>query len=416
MFNEELLIEVLGWQSESSKEKEQIIPTLNNYLKILDKKHSLVIEEDAHGNIYVTKGKASLYPCIVSHLDQVHRFCPNKTIVRNGDYLLAFDGARQVGTGGDDLVGVFMCLNLLDTVDKIKVVFFLQEEIGCIGSNACDLDFFKDCKFIGQADRKGDADFINYSNGVKLFDEEFSTFVAPILEGYKYKECTGIATDAGALSKRNVGIACFNISCGYHNPHTSTEYVVISQVEVCYNVILDIILSADKQYTYVRPANVSMIKPNTENKTKLYHMLYEEFKHHPKYIKSNKMNYAYSLAISFIDDIIMGYDRMVDELQPDYPYISDQLEEYLEYLRDQRDDEQMIGGEKPKTFKDTSLSKQLGLFDENCQHRNVKYDNTMSQYYCMDCFNYVDDKSTFYDQETLNSRLGYGYMNEKGYY
>jgi tripeptide aminopeptidase len=415
MFNEELLIEVLGWQSESSKEKEQIIPTLNKYLKILDKKHSLVIEEDAHGNIYVTKGKASLYPCIVSHLDQVHRFCPNKTIVINGDYLLAFDGARQVGTGGDDLVGVFMCLNLLDNVDNIKVVFFLQEEIGCIGSNACDLDFFKDCKFIGQADRKGNADFINYSNGVKLFDEEFSKFVGPILEDYKYKECTGIATDAGALSKRNVGIACFNISCGYHNPHTSTEYVVISQVEVCYNVILDIILSADKQYTYVRPANVSMSKLATDNKTKLYNMLYEEFKHHPKYIKSNKMNYAYSLAISFIDELIMGYDKMVDELQPDYPYISDQLEEYLDYLKDQREDEQMIG-EPSKTFKDTSLSKQLGLFDKDCQHRNVKYDNTMAQYYCMDCFNYVDDKSTFYDQETLNARPGYGYMNEGGYY
>ena len=313
-----------------------------------------------------------------------------------------------------DLVGVFMCLNLLDTIDNIKVVFFLQEEIGCIGSNACDLDFFKDCKFIGQADRKGDSDFINYSNGVKLFDEEFSTFVAPILEGYKYKECTGIATDAGALSKRNVGIACFNISCGYHNPHTSTEYVVISEVQICYNVILDIILSANKQYTYVRPVGVSMNKLNTNSKSKLYYMLYEEFKQHSKYVKSNKMNYAYSLALDFVVDLIEKYDKMIDVSQGDYPYITDSLEEYLEFLKDDRDlmeeDLNSYGINK------NNDSKQLNLFDKSCEHRNVKYDNTMSQYYCMDCFNYVDDKSTFYDQETLNTRFGYGYMNEKGYY
>ena len=408
MFNKELLIEVLGWQSESSKEKEQIIPTLDKYLKRLNKKHSLVIEEDTHGNIYVTKGKTDLYPCIVSHLDQVHKFAPNKTIIKNGDYLLAFDGVRKVGTGGDDLVGVFMCLNLLETVDNIKVVFFLQEEIGCIGSNACDLDFFKDCKFIGQADRKGNSDFINYSNGVKLFDEEFSTFVAPILEGHKYKECTGIATDAGALSKRNVDIACFNISCGYHNPHASTEYVVISEVKICYNVILDIILAADRQYTYVRPTYVSKPVAMTNNKSKLYKMLYREFKNHPKYIKSNKMNYAYSIALDFVVDIINDYDKMLDEVQTDYPYISDMLEEYFEYIEIKKED--------LNNFEQNSLTKQLDLFDKDCQHKNVKYDNTMCQYYCMDCFNYVDDKSTFYDQETLDSKSGYNYYNQKGYY
>jgi len=149
---------------------------------------------------------------LVSHLDQVHKYAQIKTIFQNGDYLLAFNGPNQVGTGGDDLVGVFMCLQLLEDYNFIKVVFFVAEEVGCIGSSACDLSFFDDCMFIGQADRKNNSDFINYSNGVQLFDQEFSTFVAPVLKDYNYKECTGIATDAGCLSKRNVGIACFNIS------------------------------------------------------------------------------------------------------------------------------------------------------------------------------------------------------------
>ena len=397
MFNEELLIEVLGWQAESSKEKEQITPNLLE--KLAQISTELLIEEDTHGNIYVTKGKADLYPCIVSHLDQVHKFAPDKTIIKNGDYLLAFDGNKQVGTGGDDLVGVFMCLNLLDTTDAIKVAFFVQEEIGCIGSSACDLSFFADCMFIGQADRKGNADFINYSNSVKLFDEEFSNFVAPILNNYSYKECTGIATDVGALSKKGVGIACFNISCGYHEPHSRTEYVVITEVETCYNLISDIIITADKQYTYTRPTPVYAAQTARKDKSPLYTALYEQFKKHPKYIKSNKMSFAYSLVLDFVVELVNEYDLLVDDAQPDYPYMSDMLEEFLDHKNEQ----------EPFVAAPPIQSIQTSLF-ANCQHKNVKFDKTMEQFYCMDCFDYVDDKDTFYDQETLGlhtSRPGY---------
>lgn len=409
MFNEELLIEVLGWQSESSKEKEQIVPTLTDYLNALSLRHEILIEEDTHGNIYVTKGKSDLYPCIVSHLDQVHKYNQNKKIIKNGDYLLAFDGARQIGTGGDDLVGVFICLNLLEFTNNIKVAFFLQEEIGCIGSNACDLDFFKNCKFIGQADRKGNADFINYSNGVKLFDEEFSTFVAPILNSFNYKECSGIATDVGALSKRNVDIACFNISCGYHNPHTSTEYCVISEVEACYNLIKDIIEQAKIQFVYVRPkpvlANTSYVQPN---KSRLYVLLFEAFKKHPKYIKSNKMSYAYSLALDFINDIVVEYDKFIDEFAADYPYISDQLEEFLEYKTESEKEVKEVKQLNPSSFHQTKL-----FNDGTCEHRNVRRDSSMGPdvYYCMDCFDYIDSAEAYYDQDTLNP-----FEVQKGYY
>jgi hypothetical protein len=396
MFNEQLLIEILGWQSESYKEKEQIIPTLKQYLESLEDQ-SFTVDEDEHGNIYVTKGKADLYPCIVSHLDQVHRYNPNKTIVTNGDYLLAFDGARQIGTGGDDLVGVFMCLSLLDAIDNIKIAFFLQEEVGCIGSYKADLSFFDDCMFIGQADRKGNEDFINHSNGVKLFNDEFSDFVKPILENYKYKECTGVATDAGALSKRGVNIACFNISCGYYNAHTSTEYVCISDVYHCYELLTDLIRSADKRFVYNRPVLQPVTKPISSAKSDLYNKLYDRFRKHPKYVKSNKMSHAYGIAFSFFDDLVRKYDAMIDNTQLDYPYLSDMIEEYLDFL----DDSEIADELTDKVVQ--SPTQQSLIFDKDCQHKNVKYDNTMTQFYCMDCFNYVDYSDTFYDQETLST-------------
>ena len=399
MIDEKLLIEVLGWQSESRKESEQIIPTLNNYLDKINLNGEFIIEEDTHGNIYITKGKADLYPCIVSHLDQVHKFADNKKIIKNDDYLIALNGAKQIGTGGDDLVGVFICLELLQSIDIIKIAFFVQEEIGCIGSNACDLDFFEDCMFIGQADRKGNSDFINFSNGVKLFDEEFSTFIAPILLKYNYKEEYGIATDAGALSKRGVNIACFNISSGYYNAHTNTEYVCISEVDTCYNVICNIIENADKKFTYIRP-KVGYTKSNTSSKSKLYNLLYSDFKKSANYVASNKMFYAYSLAIQHMEDLIKEYDLFLDSVETDFPYISDQLEEFLEFKEE---------GEETVSKETTTSVKQLKMF--TCEHRNVKFDNYMNQSYCMDCFEYVDNKDTFYDTETLNS-----YNKSAGFY
>lgn len=396
--NKKLLKEILGWQAESRKEEEQIIPNLISYLDKLNKNKDLLIEQDTHGNVYVTKGKDPLYPCIVSHLDQVHKYAPNKKIIENDGYLIAFDGAKQVGTGGDDLVGVFVCLEVLKTYDNIKVVFFVAEEVGCIGSNACDLTFFEDCQFIGQADRKGNADFINHSNGVKLFDEEFSSYVAPILVKYNYKECIGVATDAGALSKRGVNIACFNISSGYYNAHTSTEFVCIDEVEVCLNIICDIIDNTDKQFKYVRPVYTPTYNNTYKPKSNFYKNLYEAFKKSPKYVSSNKMSYAYSIAVEFFEDFIKDYDKFIDLYQPDYPYVTDQLEEYLELLTTEFNQTKIVG--IPNT--PNTLSNQLKMFDSDCLHKNVKFDNSMQQSYCMDCFSYIEEGEAYYDNDSLD--------------
>lgn len=403
MFNEKLLIEVLGWQSESNKEKEQI--TSNLLEKLAQISSELLIEEDTHGNIFVTKGEASLYPCIVSHLDQVHKYAQNKTIFQNGDYLLAFDGPRQVGTGGDDLVGVFMCLQLLEDYNFIKVVFFVAEEVGCIGSGACDLSYFDDCMFIGQADRKNNSDFINYSNGVQLFGEEFSTFVAPVLKDYNYKECVGISTDAGCLSKRNVGIACFNISCGYYNPHTSTEYVSIKDVTNCYNVICDIISNSDKRFLFTRPTVTYGSKP-TESKSELYDALFQGFKKSKLYVNNPKHIYAYGKALDYVVSLIE--ERDVAYMSSDYDFpIEHMLLDYMDERNTLEEEEKQYNQSfLPIDNKDANI-KQLDLFFDKlptCSHKDTMWDAGMQQKYCLECFNYLDEKDAYYDNHLSNGR------------
>jgi hypothetical protein len=409
MFNEKLLIEVLGWQSESNKEQEQIVPTLNAYLEALNlrMKGKLKIENDTHGNIFVTKGKGSLYPCIVSHLDQVHKYAQNKTIFQNGDYLLAFDGPRQIGTGGDDLVGVFMCLQLLEDYNFIKVVFFVAEEVGCIGSSACDLSYFDDCMFIGQADRKNNSDFINYSNGVQLFGEEFSTFVAPVLKDYNYKECVGIATDAGCLSKRNVGIACFNISCGYYNPHTSTEYVSIKDVTNCYNVICDIISNSDKRFLFTRPTVTYGSKP-TEAKSELYEALFEGFKKSKLYVNNPKHTYAYGKAFDYVISLIEERDIATAANEYDFP-IEHMLLDYIDEMNIINEEMNQYNQSFAAIDNKEANIKQLDLFMDKlapCSHRDTMWDTGMQQSYCLECFNYLDEKDAYYDN---NFSKGRGY-------
>ena len=308
-----------------------------------------------------------------------------------------------------DLVGVFMCLQLLEDYNFMKVVFFVAEEVGCVGSSACDLSFFDDCMFIGQADRKNNSDFINYSNNVQLFDEEFSTFVAPVLKDYNYKECTGIATDAGCLSKRNVGIACFNISCGYYNPHTSTEYVSIRDVINCYNVICDIISNSDKRFLYARPA-VTYGSKAKESKSELYEALYEDFKKSKFYVKSDKMYYAYSKALDYVVDLIEQRDVAYIEFADDYPPLEHVLLDYM--------DEKDVLEEEIKQYNQSFLPvdnkeanfKQLDLFMDKlgtpCAHKDTMWDTGMEKTYCCECYNYIEEADAYYDN---NFSKGRGY-------
>ena len=108
---------------------------------------------DDMSNIYITKGETEFYPCFVAHLDTVHHM--SNILVKeekhpndHGEYKDALKAYtpfsnQPTGIGGDDKCGIFVCLQLLEKLDNVKVAFFVSEEIGCIGSSVAD-DFFFD--------------------------------------------------------------------------------------------------------------------------------------------------------------------------------------------------------------------------------------------------------------------------------
>jgi tripeptide aminopeptidase len=187
------------------------------------------VDIDEHDNIYITKGNADVYPCVVAHTDTVHDIYKGYKVYEIEGNFVAYDSdsMKQVGTGGDDKVGLWVCLEMLRNHDNIKIALFSQEEIGCVGSSQARKSFFDDVGYAFECDRKGNSDFVQNSSGVKMFGKKFKKAIQPILKSYGYSITDGGLTDVHEIAQ-DMHIACANMSCGYYKPHSDQEYVNIT--------------------------------------------------------------------------------------------------------------------------------------------------------------------------------------------
>jgi len=210
------------------------------------------ITNDKYGNIYVTKGNADKYDSMVCHIDTVHSIVKARIHAINIDgNIVAFNGKtmKQHGTGGDDKVGIHITLELLKRRSNFKAVFFLDEEVGCVGSAKADFKFFNDCRFVLECDRRGSNDFVDSISGTQLYSKEFSKDIQKVLQKYNRKEVSGGMTDVVEIAySTNKCVA--NMSCGYYNPHTDTEYINIEDVIDTFNFCNDLYDINKKMYSY----------------------------------------------------------------------------------------------------------------------------------------------------------------------
>lgn len=222
-------------------EEERLVKFLKTYLN----EKSISFKVDDNGNIIATKGKANVYPCLVAHTDTVHQIQSDKIEIRSvhrknpsGELKPAFTGFMPntntpLGCGGDDKAGVFICLQLLDYFDNIKVFFSVSEENGCIGTKAAAKEWFKDVGYFIQFDSPENNTMSLTLGGRRLFTENGRFW--ELAKGLVFEH--GITeyqhhsfTDVGFLGKE-YGVDCLNLATGYYNLHTIHEYVVLEDVE-----------------------------------------------------------------------------------------------------------------------------------------------------------------------------------------
>ena len=218
------------------------------------------IEEDKVGNLYITKTKTSknrkeeelTYPCIVAHLDQVQeKHSKDFICLESEDIIIGYSPKRreQQGLGADDKCGIWIALKCLKEYDNLKVAFFVGEEIGCKGSSKANMEFFADCRFVIEPDRRGYNDLITSISWTSLCSDEFLNDIG--YKDYLYKETDGLITDIEALKENNLAISCINLSCGYYQPHTDHEFVVKADLLNCLNFIRHIFETCTKVYSHV---------------------------------------------------------------------------------------------------------------------------------------------------------------------
>lgn len=257
-------LSILGTQSTTGK-CDAMITEVNRQLDLIP---NLVRETDDYGNLYVTKGKADAFPAFVCHLDTVHKIY-NSFVVQVTDLNYAYaysqdEGFQTVGVGGDDKSGIIACLELLTKLKYVKCAFFLDEEQGCKGSAAGNLNFFDDCRYAIQIDRKGNSDIITKGSGTQLCSKEFEDFMTELGKTYGYAPTTGASTDVVKLKDRGLKISACNLSAGYYNPHTKQEYIDLDDLNNCINFCLAI-AKIKTVYPHVLPPPVQYTKSKSSS-------------------------------------------------------------------------------------------------------------------------------------------------------
>jgi putative aminopeptidase FrvX len=254
--NTKLLYSLLAIESESHDSSE-----MEAFILSYARRRRWDIATDHLGNIYLTKGRADVYPCIVAHMDTVHAITGESITPVTIDGRVTgmhASSMTQTGIGGDDKCGLFCALEIMGKLPACKAAFFVDEEVGCLGSSAADMDFLKhDCAFVLQADRRGSSDFVTAIGGRPMSSVEWQKAIKPLLNAHGYKPSTGAMTDVEALRDNGLGICAANMSAGYHNPHQDTEYIVLSELENVVKLMLAICRAhGHKRWEFIPPERV----------------------------------------------------------------------------------------------------------------------------------------------------------------
>jgi hypothetical protein len=251
-----LLTDLLSVPSETFDEWDMVF-FLSKYLDKMDYEYDV----DEYGNIFVTKGDGANKPLVCAHIDTVHKkttinirevwlprtSCYGQKYDQN-ETLLCLKGytndGNETGCGGDDKCGIYVCLELLKRVDNIKVAFFVSEEIGCVGSSKCDADFFNDVEYVVSYDGPGNRLVTEICNGVRVFDRDskFFEIVSKTFDEINYEPVYGNHpyTDIYMIKKR-FNIDGVNLSCGYYNMHSPSEYVCVDDLNKAIDTGLNLI-------------------------------------------------------------------------------------------------------------------------------------------------------------------------------
>lgn len=269
--NVDLLKELLAVQSTSFREQ-PMVDWLVHY--ITHNVKGAAVRVDSYRNVYVHKGNAKFSPCVGAHIDTVQPY-RDVEIVEDKGRLIGFSGNRQCGIGADDKAGIFVCLNLLEQFDDIRVMFFATEECGCVGAKNADASFFDDMAYLIEYDCPS-RNMVSYtSSTTRLFANQgdFIKTAFPVLQRHGSTLWQRHPyTDVMAVRQR-FPLSCLNLSCGYYNWHAPNEFVSLYDVGLAITQGHDLVQTLD-HVRYDCPIN--LMEDNAEPLVQIGHLYVPE--------------------------------------------------------------------------------------------------------------------------------------------
>lgn len=138
--------------------------------------------------------------------------------------------------GGDDKCGIFIALKVAEMLRNMpmKILFTVEEETGCNGVKHFvkhNAEWLEDVKYSITIDRKDSCHLLWSQRGTRSCSDEFAAELMyhGIREGIPVKLEDGGSADVVIL--RDYVPNAVNMSAGYYKAHTSSEYIVPSEVD-----------------------------------------------------------------------------------------------------------------------------------------------------------------------------------------
>lgn len=197
-------------------------------------KYNVVVED---GFLYA---KGDVPVMLLAHTDTVHKELV-KTIIEENDKI-----SSPEGIGGDDRCGIFMIMNVVKEL-HCSVLLCDDEETGGIGARKFTKSKYAkgiNVNYLIEFDRKGSNDAVFY----ECDNKEFTDFVC---DNTGFKEAYGTFSDISIVAPV-LKTAAVNLSCGYYNAHTTSEYVLYDEMMDVVAAAKSLIKTESEHFEYIK--------------------------------------------------------------------------------------------------------------------------------------------------------------------
>lgn len=226
---------------------------VRDYLKPILTSLMDTVTVDNHGNLLADKkcGNGNGATIMLSaHMDTVKGVLSDREVIETEDGLFM---SSKGALGADDRAGIAIILTVLRNLKNlnfdghVKVAFSREEEIGCIGSTKIDKDWYKDVDLAIVVDRRGNRDIV-VGCGMAFCSDSVGYFMEDVakMADMEWNCVEGGISDAVTFAEN--GVNSINLSAGYYNEHTNTEYASLSEMRDTVKLILQTIAVINQFY------------------------------------------------------------------------------------------------------------------------------------------------------------------------